>query len=77
MRNTGGSCSFVLVQDPMYRNPYRMMWLGEAPRNGEVTFDSPTVRYRPKPGFHGEDRFTVETVPDGRLIVTVVVRPSG
>lgn len=77
MRNTGGSCSFVLVQDPMYRNPYRMMWLGEAPRNGEVTFDSPTVRYRPKPGFHGEDRFTVETVPDGRLIVTVVVRPPG
>lgn len=75
MRNTGGSCSFALVQDPIYRNPYIRMWVGVPPRNGEVSFASPNVRYRPKAGFTGEDTFVVETVPDGRLTITVRVRP--
>jgi hypothetical protein len=76
MRNTGAACSLTVYQDPIYRTPFRQIWLTEQPRNGDVTIDNPAIRYTPKSGFHGEDRFIIDTMPDGRLFVTVRVRPA-
>lgn len=77
MRNTGGSCSFTLYQDQIFRQHYVQIRITEKPANGEVTVANPAVSYRPRPGFAGEDRFVIDTVPDGRLIVTVRVLPPG
>jgi uncharacterized caspase-like protein len=75
MRNTGGACSFTLLQDRVFQLHYVQIHVTARPANGEVTVANPTVSYRPRPGFAGEDRFVIDTVPDGRLIVTVRVLP--
>jgi hypothetical protein len=73
MRNTGAPCSLTLYRDPQIQSRFLQIWLSNRPGNGEVTIDNPTVRYTPKPGFQGEDRFIIETIPEGRLVVTVRV----
>ena len=73
MRNTGAPCSLTLYRDPQVQSRFLQLWLSARPGNGEVTIDNPTVRYTPKPGFQGEDRFIIDTIPDGRLDVTVRV----
>jgi hypothetical protein len=73
MRNTGAPCSLTLYRDPQFQSRYTQIWLSNGPANGEVTIDNPTVRYTPRPGFQGEDRFIIDAVPDGRLVVTVRV----
>ncbi|MFN6999919.1 MAG: caspase domain-containing protein [Elioraea tepidiphila] len=73
MRNTGAPCSLTLYRDPQSQSRYTRIWLSNQPANGEVTIDNPTVRYAPRPGFQGEDRFIIDTMPDGRLVVTVRV----
>lgn len=76
MRNTGAPCSLTLYQDPQFRTQFRQLWASEQPRNGEVAIDNPRVRYTPRPGFQGEDRFIIDAMPDGRLTVTVRVLPA-
>lgn len=73
MRNTGGSCSLTVYSDGTHRIRYGQIWIGQQPRNGETVVDNPTIRYTPKPGFQGEDRFIIETIPQGRVVVTVRV----
>jgi uncharacterized caspase-like protein len=73
MRNTGAPCSLTLHRDPQLQLRYIQIWLSGRPGNGEVTIDNPAVRYTPKPGFQGEDRFIIDTIPEGRLVVTVRV----
>lgn len=76
MRNTGAPCSLTLYREPQFHSRYTQIWLSRQPGNGEVTIDNPTVRYTPKSGFQGEDRFTIDTIPEGRLVVTVRVRAA-
>lgn len=73
MRNTGAPCSLTLYRDPQVQSRYGQIWVTRRPENGDVTIDNPAVRYTPKPGFQGEDRFVIDTIPDGRLFVTVRV----
>jgi hypothetical protein len=73
MRNTGAACSLTLYRDPQFQSRFLQIWLSDRPGNGEVAIDNPTVRYTPKPGFQGEDRFIIDTIPEGRLVVTVRV----
>jgi uncharacterized caspase-like protein len=73
MRNTGAPCSLTLYRDPQFQSRYIQIWVSDRPGSGEVTIDNPAVRYTPKPGFRGEDRFIIDTIPEGRLVVTVRV----
>ena len=75
MRNTGGRCVLRLWFNRIGEVPFRSIWISVPPQNGEATVATPFVRYRPRPGFAGEDRFVIETIPQGRLYMTVRVLP--
>lgn len=75
MRNTGGRCGVRLWFNRVSEVPFRSMWISVPPQNGEATVANPVVRYRPRSGFTGEDRFVIETIPEGRVYMTVRVLP--
>ncbi|WP_439577147.1 caspase family protein [Elioraea sp.] len=76
MRNTGAPCRFQLWFNRASGVQFRNIWLSVQPQSGDVVIANPGLGYRPKPGFHGEDRFVIETIPNGRLYVTVRVLPA-
>ena len=76
MRNTGAPCRFQLWYNRAAGAQFRNIWVSVPPQNGEVVVVNPGLGYRPKPGFQGEDRFVVETIPNGRLYMTVRVLAS-
>jgi hypothetical protein len=72
----GRGCGFRIFVHAATREPFASLVASSLPRNGTVSVaDNSRVVYTPRPGFVGQDEFVVTSLPRGRLIVRVLVRP--
>jgi uncharacterized caspase-like protein len=71
----GGSCGTDVFLHPGTRIPFSRLVVTTRPVHGTVETGESVVTYRPEPGFTGQDRFIVSTIPAGSLEFTVTVDP--
>jgi hypothetical protein len=71
----GRGCSFRIFTKLAERVGFESLVAATPPANGILTFVQNTrITYTPAAGFTGKDRFVVNTVPKGRVVVNVEVR---
>jgi len=71
----GGSCGTEIFLRRGTRVPFSRLVVTTKPGHGTVETGQSLVTYRPDPGFSGQDRFIVSTIPAGSLEFDVTVDP--